>query len=302
MKWIPLVLIALALASPRTAAAETGSTRAAARDFVRISSDSAKIPLHLQVAVTRYAKRINGQAITVDLVGVVHVGDASYYETLNQQFDQYDRVLYEMVAPEGATVQPGANHDGLLSRMQLAMTEGLDLSFQLDEIDYTASNFVHADLSPEEFSESLMKGLESPLVAAWQVMAFTIRETARGQLQASPEQQIKDLRLASEDRMKVMFARELAGIDQAPNLFGNDETSTLIGARNARAIAVLEREIASGARHLAIFYGAAHMPDLQRRLLEELEFAYDRTEWRNAWLLQQALADSPEPAVDTSLP
>ena len=302
MKLIHSLLITLALAAAPAHAAGSESTRVSARDFVRISTDTSGIPLHLQVAITRYAKRINGQLVTVDLVGVVHVGDASYYDALNRAFSQYDSVLYEMVAAEGATVEPGANHEGLLSRLQLAMTEGLDLSFQLDEIDYTARNFVHADLSPEEFSESLVKGLQSPLVAAWQVMAFTIRETARSQLQASPEQQIKDLRLASEDRMKVMFARELAGIDQTPNLFGNDKTSTLIGARNARAITVLEREIASGARHLAIFYGAAHMPDMQRRLLEELEFAYERTEWLNAWLLQQALADTPDPAVDTSLP
>ena len=35
------------------------------------------------------------------------------------------------------------------------MTSALGLSFQLDEIDYTRPNLVHADMTPDEFAQSM---------------------------------------------------------------------------------------------------------------------------------------------------
>ncbi|HET9272935.1 MAG TPA: hypothetical protein VFO09_01545, partial [Methyloceanibacter sp.] len=37
----------------------------------------------------------------IDLVAVVHVGEQAYYRRLNREFEKYDAVLYELVAPEG---------------------------------------------------------------------------------------------------------------------------------------------------------------------------------------------------------
>src|SRR6476619_4568866 len=59
----------------------------------------------LEVAVTRYASK--DKSVTVDLVGVVHLGDRVYYKKLNERFEQYEAVLYELVAPPGTQVPKG---------------------------------------------------------------------------------------------------------------------------------------------------------------------------------------------------
>jgi len=38
--------------------------------------------------------------------------------------------------------------------------------------------------------------------------------------------------------------------------------STIVSERNKRALAVLKNQIKKGKRHLAIYYGVAHMPDM----------------------------------------
>jgi hypothetical protein len=48
---------------------------------------------------------------------------------------------------------------------------------------------------------------------------------------------------------------------------------------------VLTREIDGGAQRIGIFYGVAHMPDMEERLLEQLGLTYESTEWVDAWQL-----------------
>ena len=51
---------------------------------------------------TRFYRRPDGTGPTVALVGVVHIGDANYYESLVKLLDAFDVVLYESVLPRGA--------------------------------------------------------------------------------------------------------------------------------------------------------------------------------------------------------
>jgi len=71
-------------------------------------------------------------------------------------------VLYELVAPDHARVpRPGRQPGGAIGSAQQGLTKMLGLEFQLDEIDYTARNFVHADLSPKEFDAAMARRGES---------------------------------------------------------------------------------------------------------------------------------------------
>ena len=88
-----------------------------------------------------------------------------------------------------------------------------------------------------------------------------------------------------DDSFKTMMAYEMTNLDAVQNMLGDDADNAVIGARNQRAIDVLLREIESGAKSIGIFYGVAHMPDLEERLIEQLELTYDRTDWVDAWLL-----------------
>ena len=62
--------------------------------------------------------------------------------------------------------------------------------------------------------------------------------------------------------------------------------STLISGRNQVALDVLRKEIAAGKRKIAIFYGAAHMPDFQTRLRNEFGLTPVGTRWLVAWNLK----------------
>ena len=57
--------------------------------------------------------------------------------------------------------------------------------------------------------------------------------------------------------------------------------------RNAAALAVLEKRIARGDRRIAIFYGAAHMDDFDRRLREDFSLQPGETVWLEAWDLRE---------------
>ena len=46
--------------------------------------------------------------------------------------------------------------------------------------------------------------------------------------------------------------------------------------------AARQKQIESGKKHLAIFYGAAHLPDMEQRLLKQ-GFKLQKSEWLKAW-------------------
>ncbi len=97
MRLIFKALLALAFLWPTLAAAETGpDTR-----FLRIQREGKPEPIALQTVIARYFPAGGEKAVEIDLVAVVHIGEKAYYERLNKEFEKYDAVLYELVAPEG---------------------------------------------------------------------------------------------------------------------------------------------------------------------------------------------------------
>jgi hypothetical protein len=74
--------------------------------------------------------------------------------------------------------------------------------------------------------------------------------------------------------------------DADKQLDAMDGANVIIGDRNARCIEVLDREIADGNKKLGIFYGAAHFPDMERRLLE-MGFTRVSTKWATAWRVKK---------------
>ena len=148
-----LSLLALSIAAPL--AAEDRVPLAQRTKYVRLERDKLDRPVALQTAVVQFAPD-DDSGVTVDLVGAVHVGDKPYYEALNKRFEKYDVVLYELVAPEGTRVPKGAKPGGHpVAMLQNGMKDMLDLEHQLEHVDYTKKNMVHADMSPDDFSKSM---------------------------------------------------------------------------------------------------------------------------------------------------
>jgi len=58
--------------------------------------------------------------------------------------------------------------------------------------------------------------------------------------------------------------------------------TVLVGERNRVALEVMTKQIAAGKKRLAIFYGAAHLADMEERLLQQ-GFKRVKVEWLKAW-------------------
>jgi len=256
-------------------------------EFIRVTEDDQGQPLALQLAIARYAPGNGASDVRVDLVSAIHIGDEEYYEELNDRFKAYDALLYELIAPKGATVADrDSEHKGVISSTQITMKNMLELSFQLEEVDYAASNFVHADLSPTELSQSMDERGESLYVYFWRVFYASMNQYAKDPLGLNEMQKFSAMLSSDSDNaLKTMLAYEMTDLDTHREILGNDADSAVIGARNQRAIDVLRSQLDSGARRVAIFYGVAHMPDMEERLLEQFDLSYLDSTWVDAWRL-----------------
>ncbi len=259
---------------------------AADQSFLRVVTNEEDRPRALQAAIVSYATGRGEDTVIVDLISALHVGDAAYYATLNDRFEDYDVLLYELIAArEARTPQRGARKTGVISNTQGFVGGALDLAFQLDEIDYDRPNFVHADFSPEELSSDMQARGESLYDYFWRIFFAAVAESASDPLG------IKAMRrtsrsLESEDSLKVFLAYDLARqVDMGVILAGPDG-SAIIEGRNERALEVMQAQIESGARRIGIFYGAGHMRDLDTRLRTELEFEKRQELWIDAWSLE----------------
>ena len=258
-----------------------------APEFARVDHDENDRPRALQMSVVSYVAAGNDSPVLVDLFSAIHIGDPGYYAELNRRFRDYDVLLYELVASQSALRgRHGGQSKGLLSSAQVGMTKLLDLSFQLDQIDYRASNFRHADLSPDELRASMQERGESLYVYFWRIFFATLDEYAKDPLGLRDFELLSGMLSADEDRsLKVMMAYEMTDLDAVQDMLGDDSSNAVIGARNQRAVDVLRREIDDGARRIGIFYGVAHMPDREERLREQLGLRYADTDWVDAWQL-----------------
>lgn len=276
-----LLCIALFLAAPL--AAEQAS------DYVRVRAAEDGTPLALEAAVAGFER---GDGVRVDLVGAVHVGDPGYYRRLQRRLAGYDRVLFELVGEPESLAERSPGIPSMIGLMQGGMQQALGLAHQLDEIDYTAAHFVHADLSAREFRDSMRARSESLVALLFRAWALGMA----GADGAAPGEAEADLLkvLLADDRelaLRRALAAELAGqADMLARLAGPDG-STLIEIRNARAVEVLERELAAGHKRLAIFYGAGHLPDLAERLQRDYGMHHATTEWIEAWNLRDRGSD-----------
>lgn len=244
-------------------------------DFIRLDEDD--MAARLQTAVTTYQKG----DVLVDLIGAVHVADQVYFEALNEEFKAYEVVLFEMIggekmvdgaAPASDPEQKEELFSKLLGELYLIMEDFLELSGQKDHVDYSAKNFVHADLSIEEFKRLQDEKNES-------IIGFALK-------QKKPEKEPSTAKLlvAAISGNGNMAKLELIGMlaEADDQMAGFTEGSVIIDGRNIRCLEVLSEQVELGKKKLCIFYGAGHFPDMEQRLVAD---GYTKTHhrWVTAW-------------------
>ena len=166
--------------------------------------------------------------------------------------------------------------------IQQEMQDLLQLQHQMDEIDYTRKNFRHADLDFGEFSAALAE------LGLFNIDAVAV---LRGIGPAMVDAMGLQAALASTDANLVNRVRWILGqmmaksVSQLAILGVHDiekPEDLILGARNDEAWKILGSSLEEGWRRTAIFYGAAHLPDLRRRLLEA-GWVFEAIEWIPAW-------------------
>lgn len=270
---------------------QKGKRKFSSDRYVRIAKDKKGKPLALQTSTITLTKDLpDGTKLTVELIGVVHIGHKKYYKDFNQQFGQYDALLYELVAPKGTKISKRKKGSGLnpVAALQKGMMAGLDLKFQLDHIDYDKSNFVHADMTPDEFSASMKKNNESMMAVMFRSIGMAVGSQGKN---SSDIELMRAMMSTGKDRIyriRAVAAKQLMNMDAGMSIWKGDNGSTIITHRNTKALEVMKQQIALGKRRIGIFYGAGHLKDMEKRLVEEHQMSVGKIKWADAWHLQES--------------
>ena len=288
-----------------------------------MNPDRPKVPQSLDTSIIRFVpkdEKLAKAGVSVDLIGAIHIGDQGYFQQLNSEFEKYDALLYEMVAdkddlggepvrfvdreaelvdkdgttkPKEPATKDASEESGfkagmaVVGGMQLGAKDMLGLAFQVDWIDYSAKNMVHADMSPEEFAEKMKERGESFLTLFMDLFVQGLK-----QQQANKNKAPNDLALLfalfSSNRelvMKRLMAQQFAQSDVLDNL-GGEKGSAIITERNIVAMNVLREQLDKGVKKIGIFYGAGHLSDMSRRMVDEFDMKFVDERWVEAWNLR----------------
>lgn len=277
----------------------------------------------LQSAITTYR---NAQGVTVTLIGAIHIADSEYYEQLNEIFKKHDAVLYEMVGgpiqKRNATASPqkqkendrkdqpstdphkseetvtqaeidAAQRLAWLSPFHTTLKNTLNLESQLEGIDYYAPNFVHADMTHTQFAAKQREKNESFLTLWLKSIQIQMENPQMGQSQPGLLKILEILtRNDSATELKRIFARTFDSVDSLIADMESGDGTVILSERNKVALEILQKQIQLGKKTPAIFYGAAHLPDMEKRLFD-MGFQKIDTQWLNAWSLP------PEPDFES---
>ena len=306
----------------RTVAARQAEPPAPPEPYVRVEqTDSNQI--RLQIAAREFVPRQAGEP-TIWLTGVAHIGDSNYYAALQAHLDEQTLVLFEGVgsaasapdssAPDTDTSAPARASPDERGSLQSAMAAALGLVFQLEAIDYHRQNFRNSDLSLSQLrdlmsqseTESGKPGASESFEDLVQMMEGdswfdALLQMALRLLGANPKFQALG-RLALIDL--------LSGIQGDPSRLQGlppgmkQLLEVLLQRRNEKVLSDLKSALPQIGRHgsVAVFFGTGHMPDLERKLEQQLRYRPRREIWFTVFQADLAAAKvspSERQLVDT---
>jgi hypothetical protein len=287
---LPVVLCSGFSNGQETYSSAAGESQSNSR-FVRFIEGPEQWQGRLQTSIATYE---NESGDTLSLVAAVHMADEDYYDTLNDYFQSQDVVLYELVAksdqrPAFGETAAGSGAGSPVSMIQRAMARFLKVSFQLEQIDYTQANFRHADVSPAQLNEIMQSKNENSfsmflsLALAQSVSQTTSRpESGLGSLAM-----LRAMMTPQRDSVaKYLLAKELSNAELSALSAELEAQLTLLGDRNLAALRVLKASLKEPQlRQLSIFYGAAHMPGIERAIVSDFGFEKVGERWLDAWII-----------------
>jgi hypothetical protein len=226
--------------------------------------------------------------VRVTLVSAIHVADHAYYAQIQEVLEAHDRILFEGVGRGSAESSPeGLSDLEFVDTLEHELRDLIGLEFQKDGIRYGGPKWRNADLTWPEVEKQLKeKNLELvpnfALAKTLAPLAMKLLQFEKSMISASGHEQ------EFQSQLKRVMGRFLARTDEIFAMLSAGKEKwrdeVLVGSRNAAALAVLDDELAKGTgKSFAIFYGAAHMKDMERRLLAAGRFTKVAERWHVAW-------------------
>jgi hypothetical protein len=306
----PLACIApvfLLLLAPFFAAAQEAAPQKAKLTFIR----SADLPDARTAAQTLSAeyRPAGGSGPTVWLVGVAHIGEPDYYRAIQERLDRCTTVLFEGV--DGASMKE-MRRGGRESDLQGKIARSLGLVYQLEAIDYDRAHFLNGDLSTEELREEIRENT-SPGAApeAVEKTFDSLVGALKGQPLGGPAMNggAPDIGAAADQLLKMATnsdqsreftkallveamgqAGELLAVvsQQSPEMKGL--LDLILTRRNEALLRHLRAQLAKAksGESIAVFYGAAHMDEIEQTLRAELGYTRAAEQWETAFTAEPA--------------
>ncbi len=245
--------------------------------FLRATRDESLGTGSLDVAVAAYA--VPDSERRVYLVGAVHIAHAACFAELQSILDATDLVLWEGVGGSEQPSKEALERFDILFRTQILLKNMLNLEFQLEQVDYRRSFWRNSDMTATELQRILdERDLELiPNEKLFKAVFGTLFEFV------DPERIGRSERVGRPYRATIapMMADTEKLFAQAGSVAIKE---VLIEMRNDVVMADVERILAEeDVERISVFYGAAHLPDMDVHLREELGLRYVGTHWVPAW-------------------
>jgi len=258
-------------------------------DYIRFRQDATSTRLESAI---RTVTLPSGQR--VDLIGAVHIADDAYYQELNRRFGAYDSVLFELVGdPKELTAPSAVTSSSAVSIIQQTAGQYLKLRFQLDAVDYTRKNMVHADATAEEFDRMQKERGESMLTLFGRAMQAQMAADMTGSANASTANGLDTFGLIrilmsrdSAAEFKKALAKMLAQTESLAATMEGENGSAILSGRNEVVGRKIKEVLANKKqRRIAVFYGCAHMPGIETSLVKDMKAKAAGEEWLAAWTM-----------------
>ena len=213
----------------------------------------------------------------------------------------------ETLAPEAAGDDPDEESENAASKrlswlvtLTSQLQKSLGLESQLSGVNYFQPNFVHADMSLTQFFK-LQDQRNEGFLKLWFKAVKT--QLAHPELTAQNQPGLLKIleilcRNDSAVELKRIVGRTFDNVEALMTGIEGDNGTVIIAERNKIALGVLDKQVAEGKKNLAIFYGSAHLQDMQKRLAAR-GFTRVKHEWLTAWDLPPEPKESPAPNSKT---
>lgn len=287
---------------PLLALAVLRAEEPAPENFVR----STETPEKLSAIQTRTVefRPASGAGPGILLVGAAHLGTPEYYAALQKRLDACSVVLFEGVGLGEALKQgPGALDRDLGIQKQLANVLGL--KFQLDAIDYRRPQFINSDLAMEGVKSEIHERTDKEPGAKSDDMFKTLMETLQGTGKGA--EMVKPLLalLGGSDQTRettrLIFievlgrAGEFLELAKTASPEMKDLFDVILTERNEIVLRDVRTQLArlQPGQNVAVFYGAAHLPEIAHRLAIDLHYAPAAEKWDTAFTADPAKSSIP---------